>query len=153
MFAVGLNCYTYIYNFYTLECPANHQCKGHSGKIECIDWFSDDSGFCDGCTQGMCAFYDLEYQRAEMLRCKDDDFKRHKAAITSCASIPGAGNRAIVASDERQIWDTIDHRTGYDTRCKVSQIAVSANTSSTYIFTGFGEEGHPGSVQVWKLPL
>ena len=49
MFAAGFNNYTYIYNFYTAECPTNMQCKGHSGKIVNIDWFEDDSGFSDGC--------------------------------------------------------------------------------------------------------
>jgi len=50
MFAVGQNLYTFIYDFYTLECPANQKCTGHSGKIGCIDWRADDSGFSDGCS-------------------------------------------------------------------------------------------------------
>ena len=49
LFAVGVSCFTYIYNFYTLDCPQYYQCKGHSGKIGCIDWFEDDSGFTDSC--------------------------------------------------------------------------------------------------------
>lgn len=57
MFAVGQNCYTYIYDFYTLS---SQQHMGHSGKIGCIDWRQDDSGFCDGCTNGLVAFYDLQ---------------------------------------------------------------------------------------------
>lgn len=49
MFAAGGGTYTYVYNFYTVELPANQLCKGHSGKITCIDWFEDDSGFADSC--------------------------------------------------------------------------------------------------------
>jgi len=59
LFAVGVSCYTYIYNFYTLECPPYFQCKGHIGKIGCIDWFEDDSGFTDSCDKGYVFFYDL----------------------------------------------------------------------------------------------
>jgi len=32
-FAVGFGSTTHVYNFYTLTCPTNQQCKGHSGKI------------------------------------------------------------------------------------------------------------------------
>lgn len=74
MFAAGVGSYTHVYNFYTVECPTNQQCKGHNGKIACIDWFEDDSGFADSCIQGQVSFYDLQLQRAELTRCKDDDF-------------------------------------------------------------------------------
>ncbi len=59
MFAAGIGNFTHVYNFYTVQCPSNQLCKGHSGKISCIDWFEDDSGFSDSCAQGLVAFYDL----------------------------------------------------------------------------------------------
>jgi hypothetical protein len=31
----------YIYNFYTMECPQNMQCKGHA-TVRGIDWFDDE---------------------------------------------------------------------------------------------------------------
>ena len=49
MFAAGVGPNTHIFNFYTVECPPNQMCKGHNGKITSIDWFEDDSGFCDSC--------------------------------------------------------------------------------------------------------
>ena len=60
MFAAGVGPNTHIYNFYTVECPPNQMCKGHNGKITSIDWFEDDSGFCDSCVQGQVSFYDLQ---------------------------------------------------------------------------------------------
>ena len=64
MFAAGVGSYTYIYDFYTAECPSNMKCQGHSGKIVNIDWFEDDSGFADCCNQGRVYRYDLQQQRA-----------------------------------------------------------------------------------------
>ena len=59
MFAVVREIYTYIHDFYTLDCPPNQCLKGHTGKSNSIDWFADDSGLVDGCTGGMVYFYDL----------------------------------------------------------------------------------------------
>lgn len=57
MFAAGGNNYTYIYNFYTVECMT--VCTGHAGKITGVDWFDDDSGFSDSCSSGLCSIYNL----------------------------------------------------------------------------------------------
>ncbi len=108
-FAVGVSCYTYVYNFYTLTCPSNQQCKGHTGRIQEIEWFQDDSGFSDACQGGMVYFYDMQMQRLEMTRCKEDDFKRKKCTgIQGITNVPGSKNRAIVASADRKLWDTAD---------------------------------------------
>ena len=109
MFAAGVGSNTYIYNYYTVECPPNLQCKGHSGKINNIDWFDDDSGFADCCNGGLVFFYDLQIQRLELTRCKDEDFKRRNVSILGIANIPGATRRALVASSERKIFETPDH--------------------------------------------
>lgn len=34
-----------IYNFYTGENPHHMTFQGHDGKVRCISWFEDDSGF------------------------------------------------------------------------------------------------------------
>ena len=49
MFAAGVGQFTYVFDFYTVECPPDHQCKGHNGNISCIDWFENDTGFADSC--------------------------------------------------------------------------------------------------------
>ena len=59
-------------------------------------------------------------QRLELSRCKDVDFKRRNCPITGIANIPGATNRALVASAERKLWDTNDHFNGCDTRYNIS---------------------------------
>jgi len=151
MFAAGLGSYTFIYNFYTVDCPSNQQCKGHSGKIQSIDWFDDDSGFVDSCNQGLCSFYDLQLQREEQKRLQELDFKRRNVVISDVANVPGATNRAIVASAERRLWDTEDHHNGCETRYNISQIQILANGKAA--FAGVGELGHPGAVQIWKFPL
>jgi len=50
MFAAGGGGSTWVYNFYTVEIPSNQKTTGHNGKITCIDWFEDDSGFADSCS-------------------------------------------------------------------------------------------------------
>lgn len=120
MFAAGVGSYSHVYNFYTVECPQNQQCKGHSGKISCIDWFEDDSGFSDSCTQGLVAFYPLQLQRAEQTRDKDKDFKRRATAITGIANVPGHQSRAVVAQAERKLWDTVDDHNPCETRYNIS---------------------------------
>mmetsp|Transcript_18724 Transcript_18724/g.25313 ORF Transcript_18724/g.25313 Transcript_18724/m.25313 type:complete len:317 (+) Transcript_18724:221-1171(+) len=151
MFAAGGGSITHVFNFYTVECPTNQQCKGHSGKITNIDWFDDDSGFSDSCSHGFCYFYDMQLQRAEMSRCKDDDFRRRDIPILGIANVPGAINRAVVASAERKIWDSVDHQNGCDTRYNISQVQILANGKA--MFAGVGEAGHPGAIQIWKFPL
>ena len=79
---------------------------GHSGKIGCIDWRADDSGFCDGCTNGLVAFYDLQQYRTEQKRCDSDFQTRRSVAITSCAVVDASDNRAIVANADRKLFDT-----------------------------------------------
>lgn len=109
MFAAGCGSITYVYNFYTFDCPHNQICKGHNGRITSIDWLEDDSGFCDSCTQGLCYFYNLQLLHAELKRCNDDDFTRRNIQVNCIANVPNEKNRAIVASQERKVWDTIDH--------------------------------------------
>ena len=60
LFAAGVGFGSWIYNFYTVECPPTLQCKNHSGKIMNIEWFEDDSGFADCCAGGHVYFYDLQ---------------------------------------------------------------------------------------------
>ena len=122
MFAAGGGSITSVFDFYTVNCPANQQCKGHSGKITSIDWFEDDSGFSDSCSHGLTYFYDLQLQRSDLTRCKDDDFRLQKRdiPIQGIANVPNATNRAVVASSDRKIWDTVDHQNGCDTRYNIS---------------------------------
>ena len=88
LFAAGAGMRTHVYNFYTSDCPSNMMCIGHIGTIMNIDWFEDDSGFTDCCSMGLVSFYDLEYQRLEQNRIKDDDFKRNKTCIYSIVNVP-----------------------------------------------------------------
>lgn len=37
-----------VHKFYTAECPAEYTFKDHSGKVRCIQWLDDDSGFISG---------------------------------------------------------------------------------------------------------
>ena len=78
LFAVGVGTFTHVYHFYTAECPPSLQCRGHSGKIMQIDWFEDDSGFADCCSQGQVFFYDLQLQMDSGTRFKDQDFTKNK---------------------------------------------------------------------------
>lgn len=122
LFAAGTNTNTYIFNFYTLENPPNMQCKGHSGKINSIDWFEDDSGFCDGCNQGLVYFYDLQLQRIELRRDNTYDFKCKQVQINGVVNIPGQPYRSLVASNDRKIWDSKDDSNGCDARYSIAQL-------------------------------
>jgi len=86
-----------------------------------------------------------------MARCNQDDFKKHGQALAGVAAVPGAKNRAIVASLDRKIWNTADGERGFDTKYNVSSVVIMANCKT--VFTGFGEAGHPGAIQIWRMPL
>ena len=45
LFACVNQHYIQIYNFYTGENPSNMIFNEHDGKVRCISWFEDDSGF------------------------------------------------------------------------------------------------------------
>ena len=120
MFAAGIANQTYVYDFYTVNCPPNQICKGHSGKITSIDWFEDDSGFSDGCDQGQCSFYDLQEQRATNNRDKERDFFRKPTKIPCIANVPGNFRRAILSFVDRKLWDTAEPSSGCETRYEVS---------------------------------
>lgn len=68
--------------------------------------------------------------------------------IAGICNVPDLKNRAIVASTERKLWDTADHENGFDTTCNISQIEVLQNGRA--IFAASGEEGFPGSIQIWN---
>ena len=97
-FAAGVSSYTYIYDFYSADCPSNMQCKGHSGKIVNIDWFEDDSGISDGCNAGRACFYDLQIQRVTGSRLTAFDFHKANSQILGIVNVPDDPNRAILAT-------------------------------------------------------
>ena len=88
LFAASHGIKTHVYNFYTSDCPPNMICTGHNGKIMNIDWFEDDSGFADCCSMGPVYFYDLEEQRENQSRIKENEFKRPKTCINSIVNVP-----------------------------------------------------------------
>ena len=79
-----------------------------------------------------------------MKRLDGIDFNLRGVSITGIANVPGADSRAIVASVERRLWDTIDHDNGCETRYCISQVQILANAKA--VFAGVGETGHPGAV-------
>ena len=50
------------------------QCKGHSNKVRCIDWYEDDMGFSSCGMDGNVYFFDLMMQKEQNSRVSDKDF-------------------------------------------------------------------------------
>ncbi len=48
-----------VYKFYTAECPPEYNFKDHSGKVRCIQWLDDDSGFISGGWDGAVCMWKL----------------------------------------------------------------------------------------------
>ena len=65
---------SYVYNFYTNECPPNFQCKCHISKVRAIDWFDNDMGFVSAGAGGDVFFWDLLNVKEGTNRNTDKDF-------------------------------------------------------------------------------
>jgi WD40 repeat protein len=63
LFAAATANHIQVYKFYTGEGPPELQFKGHCGRVKCISWLEDDSGFISCGWNGDVIFFKL--QRSE----------------------------------------------------------------------------------------
>lgn len=80
------------------------QCKGHNGKVRCIDWWDDDMGFTSCAWDGSCYFFDLIKQKEDGSRLLDYDFSKKSVNFTGLCNVPKHPYNAIVVGTDRKIW-------------------------------------------------
>ena len=80
------------------------QCKGHNGKVRCIDWWDDDMGFTSTAQDGSCYFFDLLKHKEEGSRDLEYDFQKKSVKFTGMCNIPKLKYNAIVVGNDRKIW-------------------------------------------------
>ena len=71
--------------------------------------------------------------------------------MTSVLNITNKPFEAFVVGNDRKIWPTKDAKNGFDAGVAISQICLTQNQKA--LFAGVGEEGRPGAVQIFSLPL
>ena len=109
----------HVYNFWTLECPANMIFTGHVQRVRCIQWFDNDLGFATCCQGGNVYFYDLYKYAGDFQvgsRNVEKDFTKKDVQFTSLALVPGKPYEALACSSDLTISHTGDqpiptHRT------------------------------------------
>jgi WD40 repeat protein len=125
--AVGTNNQIFVYNFYTGECPSYYNCKGHNGKVRCIDWFEDDMGFVSCGLDGSVYEYDLIVYKESQTRLADKDFTQKNVWMTSVVNIPGKQYEFFAVGNDRKIWHSKDNKNGYDAGVSLSQLCLTNN--------------------------
>ena len=71
--------------------------------------------------------------------------------MTSLVNIPGKQYEVYVVGNDKRIWHSKDNKNGFDAGVNLSQICLTA--SQKFMFAGVGEEGKPGAIHIYKLPL
>ena len=141
-----------VYNFYTGEMPSQLQCKGHNGKIRCIDWWDDDMGFTSCAMDGSCYFFDLIKQKEDGNRILDYDVSKKNINFMGVCNVPKQYCKSIVVGTDRKIWvtSTDGQHESAPTKHNISQVQILANAKA--FFAGVSEEGKSGAVEIWKYP-
>jgi len=142
----------HIFNFYTGECPQNMLCKGHVSKVRALEWFADDMGFASAAMDGNCFFYDLQAAKesGSGQRNNERDFNQKGVNWSGMCLIPDMDYECLAVGSDRKVWMSKEKKY-IDTKRQLSQIQIMANAKT--FFAGVGEEGKPGSIEIWRLPL
>ena len=102
------------------------------------------------------------------MRLSDYDFLEKNCRFTGLCLVPGHHYTCFAVGDDRKIWCNKEEprliwydensmlldskeRQQTDSGLAVSQVKILP--SGKALFAGVGEEGRPGAIQVWKVPL
>ena len=151
-----------VYKFYTAECPPEYNFKAHIGKVICIQWFDDDSGFVSGGWDGSVFIWRLH---ADQNLGKDGQqkegvpdpnpigFKRKNVNFSSVAIKPDSKTTVYAVGNDKSIKE-IEKDTEkfprYEAGVDISQICLMHGARA--FFAGVAEGSKPGSIQVLRYP-
>ena len=121
-------------------------------RIRCIDWFENDLGFTTCEQQGLIQFYDLYPENGQVGgRLQDIEVNKKDVKFTSVVNIPGRPYEALAVGNEYKFtychMEVKNASKAQDPDAIISQIVITPSGKS--VIAGVGEEGKPGSIQVW----
>jgi WD40 repeat protein len=148
-----------VYKFYTAECPPEYNFKDHSGKVRCIQWLDDDSGFISGGWDGAVIMWKLHIDQSSG---KDGSHDKESNPIQkftlknvnfSCvANKPDSKSTFYAVGTDKSIKEIENGREKmrYEAGVNISQLVLMHGARG--FFAGVAEDDKPGSIQVLRYP-
>lgn len=129
-----------VYKFYTAENPPELTFKSHIGKVRCIHWFENDSGFVSGGWDGNVYIWSIKDNQKPMF-----EHKVKNVNFSCVARVPESNITYIVGTDKsiKEI-DNGTEKLRYEAGVNVSQVALMHGGRA--LFAGVAEEDRPGSI-------
>ena len=136
-----------VFNFWTCHCPEEYNFKIHAGKVKSITWYEDDSGFISSGMDGAVYHWDLKDNNSQ-----NNEWIDKSTTFTSVAKVPEQKTMYVV-NTKGQLLEILasEEKAKVETGIALSQVLLSANGKA--LIVGTGEEGQPGSIQVYKFPF
>jgi len=147
-----------VYKFYTAECPPEYTFKEHSGKVRCIQWLDDDSGFISGGWDGAVIMWKLHPEAAIGKDGADKEtnpIQRYtlKNVNFSCvANKPDSKSTFYAVGTDKSIKEIEGgkEKLRYEAGVNISQLVLMHGARA--FFAGIAEDDKPGSIQVLRYP-
>lgn len=132
-----------VYNFWTGESGPTQLFKGHNGRVKCILWNDDDSGFYSTSIDGNMYVWNIQDNNQRI----DEYVNSSKPIFTSVAKVPEMNtcyltSKKVIEVDDQKYKSEIDLGMG------LSQAVLSANARTLFVSTN--EPGHPGTIIILK---
>ena len=138
-----------VFHFYTGENPPDLNFKAHVGKVRCISWFEDDSGFVSAGWDGNIFVWKLKNSQGP-------EFEYARKG-TNFSSVVGTGepsaNLIYAVGTDKSIKEIENgkEKTRFEGGQNISQIALMHGGRA--LFAGLADDDKPGSIQVYKFPF
>ena len=163
-----------IYNFYTGENPHNMTFQGHDGKVRCISWFEDDSGFISAGWDGKINVWNIknnlrpEYyfewkgtnfswvfkmQNSQSLYAVGTDKAIREISYKAKEEKSDSAGSTIIASDNKEIKYPLESKENvrYESFINYSQVALL--NGGRGIILGTADDDLPGMVQIYRFGM
>ena len=147
-----------VYKFYTAECPPEYNFKDHSGKVRCIQWLDDDSGFISGGWDGAVCMWKLHPDQGNEKNGVDREANPYqkyslKNVNFSCvANKPDSKTTFYAVGTDKSIKEIENgkEKLRFEAGLNISQLVLMHGARA--FFAGIAEDDKPGSIQVLRYP-
>jgi chromosome segregation ATPase len=147
-----------VHKFYTAECPPEYTFKDHSGKVRCIQWLDDDSGFISGGWDGAVCQWNLHPKQADPKDGQEKEsnpqykFSLKNVNFSCVANKPDMKTTFYAVGTDKSIKEIENgkEKLRFEAGVNISQL-VTMNGARAF-FAGVAEDDKPGSIQVLRYP-
>lgn len=138
----------HVFNFYTGENPPELIFKGHLGKVRCISWYEDDTGFVSAGWDGNIFSWNLKDNNTP----ETDPFKHKGTNFSNVVKVADQNVIYAVGTDKtiKEIGEKGQQKL-YEAGITISQIALMHG--GRVLIAGTADDDRPGAVMVLKLPF